>query len=153
MNYTHDKYVHPDLVEHRTCIDELEPIPDAHSDLRDAALRSVQILTAFANVIERSLARPGVTVQDVAVQFWGAAMALGLPCCDGLSYTDRSALLRCERATLSKCSTAFVTANDLAPSWFMKNASTGATYSKARLDSIAANNAELPPVPPRDRSV
>lgn len=140
---SYHEWTHPEHVDHRTPIDELEPLHDAHSDMRDFALRSVQILHAFANLIECAIAREKATVLDVALAYWQGAYALGLPSCD-VSMTARAVQLGCERASISKGSTAFCAANDLDPSWAMRREAATISYTKARVDSVKQSMA-LPP--------
>lgn len=140
----------------RTPIDDLEPLVDTHTELRDFAIRSVEILHAFAVQIEYALAQPDATLTTVAVAFFQAAYALGLPQCEE-SMTVKAAKLGVERATISKGAVAFCAANDLQPSWHMKKECS--SYTEARIAAIEhsgngnGNGSALPTVPARGSSV
>src|SRR5437667_9599492 len=95
------EWTHPEHVDHKTPIDELEPLDNPHNDMRDFALRSVQILHAFANLIERAIARQSATMRDVAVAYWLVAYALEPPSCD-VSMTARAVQPAFDRLTISK---------------------------------------------------
>jgi hypothetical protein len=140
-------------VDPKTAVDHLEPLEDTHSELRDAGLRAIEVLQAFAGLMERRLGDPNVTVRDVALAFWKGAYALGLQCCAGVSMTDRAQLLGCERASISKGATSLCSSLGLAPSFYMKREGTAETFAKARIQSIAKQNGALPHVPPAGRSV
>ena len=130
------------LVDYKCAIDEIEPVPDRHSDLRDFALRSVGLLNAMACTIEAGLARG--SFESVAVAYWSSAYALGLSGCAGMSMTERAQSLGVERATISKAAVAFCSANNLEPSPYMKNSGASESYCKARLESITRSNGATP---------
>jgi hypothetical protein len=132
-------------VEYRTAVDELEPISASSSeDLREAALKFVSVMNAFARRIESGLADRNL--KTVEVNFWGAAYGLGLTCCEGLSMTERSERIGVQRATISKQARIFIEANDLPPSWYMKQETDN--YVTSRLAQLnkgnGSNGAEHP---------
>jgi hypothetical protein len=149
------EFVHPDHIDRRMPWDDLEPIPDEHDELRDAAIKYISIINAFSERIERAITEPGATVRGVATAYYSVALALGLNSIAGRSFTEIARLWNVERATLSKSAVSFIQANGLEPSWAMKKAETSIAFTQARLRSIAEHNgAELPPVPAvRGRSV
>jgi hypothetical protein len=117
-----DSYVHPEQIDRRMPWDDLEPIPDSHDELRDAAIKYISIMNAFADRLERAITDPGATVRGVATMFYGMSLALGLNSVNGRSFTEIARAWNLERATLSKIATSFVAANGLEPSWAMKKA-------------------------------
>jgi hypothetical protein len=129
-----------DVIEHRTdrtAVDDLEPISASPpEDLRGAAQRYTAILEAFANRVESGIAEE--SLKSVKVNFWGAAYGLGLRCCDGMTMTERSLAIGVQRATISKQARAFIEANDLPPSWYMKTEAD--SYVTSRLAQVAASN-------------
>jgi hypothetical protein len=124
-------------VEHRTPVDDLEPISvSPPEDLREAALKFVSVLNSFARRIESGLSDGDL--KSVAVNFWGAAYGLGLSCCEGLSMTERSAQIGVQRATISKQARQFVESNDLPPSYYMKQETDA--YIESRLAQLNSGN-------------
>jgi hypothetical protein len=77
-------------------------------------------------------------VKAVAVNFWGAAYGLGLGCCDGMSMTERSQAIGVQRATISKQARMFIEANDLPPSYYMKQETDA--YIESRLAQLNSGN-------------
>jgi hypothetical protein len=128
--------LHIELQVHRTPIDDLEPLEASPADLREAALKYVSVLEAFANRIESGIAEE--SLKSTKVNFWGAAYGLGLSCCEGMTMTERSLAIGVERATISKQARLFIEANDLPPSWYMKTEAD--SYVTSRLKQVAASN-------------
>jgi len=149
-----DPFVHPAHIDNRLPIDDLEPLPGEHDELRDAAIKFISIINAFSERLERAITEPGATVRGIATAYYSVSLALGLNSVNGRSFTEIAAVWNLERATLSKAAVSFVQANGLEPSWAMKKAETSIAFTHARLRSIAEHNgAELPPVPTAGRSV
>lgn len=126
-------------IDRREPVDDLEPIELESTKLRDARLKCVCLINAFASHIEAALLRPGATVQDIAVAFYQPVYALGCNICDGVSMTERSQMWGVERATISKGATAFCSGNGLPPSFYMKKEEAQNSYRGARVESIKCN--------------
>src|SRR5437667_12338307 len=105
---------HVDLwVDHKTAIDTIEPIPDRHDELRDYALRSVEILNGFSAWLEKPIVAPSGTKQSIAIAFYQAAFALGLTAVNSDTMTSVAARLGVSRATISKGAVTFAQAHGL----------------------------------------
>ena len=125
--------------------------------IRDARVQAMAILNAFGSWLERTLSRPGSTLRDVKVKFYGISGALGLNLMDGRTFTELSETLGVERATLSKVAREFCMANNLEPSFMMKCSASAVTYANRRIESIQRNgsngNGSLPHPPDKGRGV
>jgi hypothetical protein len=63
-------------VTHRTAVDDLEPVSSSPpEDLREAALKFVSVMNAFARRIELGLSEGDL--KSVAVNFWGGGIRSG----------------------------------------------------------------------------
>jgi len=120
-------------VEYRTVIDDLEPLEISPADLREAAQKYVAIMNAFAAKIQT-----GFRDRNAEVAFWGCCYGLGLSNCEGVSMTEKAEQLGVTRATISKTARSFVEANNLKPSWHMKQETSN--YIESRLKQVAASN-------------
>ena len=118
-------------IEHRTPVDMIEP----QLDVRNASLRYIRVLDAFASRIGDALIQGDIKAARTA--FWGGAYALGLQCCDNVSMTRCASFVGVTRATISKAAQSFVTDNGLNPSFYMKSAQSHRPYSIARKTYIA----------------
>ena len=132
----HNGFTPEQWIERKTAIDVLEPEFNPSDLIRQAQRKTIELLNAVGNALERALARPDANVRDIAIAWWGPAYALGLNCCEGMTMTQRSERLGFERATLSKAATAFCLANDLEPSFYMKRADAADMYRDARLRAV-----------------
>ena len=124
------------LIHHHTPVDDIEPEYANPQDLREAALKYVGIMNSFANLVENGLRDRDM--RNVATKFWGAAYALGLGCCDGVSMTARAHSLGVTRAAISKTARVLCEANNLPPSWYLKQETDA--YMHARNAQVAASN-------------
>ena len=147
-----DSFVHPAHIDTRLPIDDLEPIPDVHDELRDAAIKYVSLINAFSTAIERALFAKDASLQSARITYWGVATALGLNSVNGRSMTQLALACGCERASISKRAREFVAANSIEPSFIMKREDSVEAFSKGRVESIKRNGA-LPAVPEAGRSV
>jgi len=50
-----DPFVHPAHIDNRLPIDDLEPLPGEHDELRDAAIKFISIINAFSERLERAI--------------------------------------------------------------------------------------------------
>lgn len=121
-------------------INDIEPEISPADAVRDARVKCVQLLNAFAAHIEAALLRPGAQIKDVAIAFYQPVYALGLNIADGTSMTERSQHWEVERATISKGAIAFCNGNGLPPSFYMKDESAQKSYQNARVKSIKECN-------------
>src|SRR5215470_13939467 len=126
-------------IDRKTAIDVIEPEPDRHDDLRDAALKYTAVINAFGRRIEQGLATGSFAA--VATTFWGVAFALGLACVDGRSMTEIASMIGVARATISKNAIAFCHANGLQESFYMKNSEARESYTASRIESIQRKRA------------
>ena len=124
-------------------IDEIEPETSPADQVRDARVVAIALISACISAIVAGLSEPGATLSSVATIAWSWAYALGLPCAEGVSVTERSEMLGIQRATLSKRMVEITTVWGLPASQFMKSEQTRQTYSTARRDSIRQRNAKL----------
>jgi len=134
-----DAFVEENSVCHVTPIDELEPIVSESDQVREARLRALSVLNNALAVIGEALSRPNATVHDVARAYWQVCLALGLPLCQGQSFTAIALRLNCKRATISKGSVQFCEANGLPSSPYMKIETSRQVYADARIASVASN--------------
>lgn len=118
-------------IDQRTPIDYIEP----EVDVRNAGLRYIRVLEAFATRIGDALSTGDIRTANTA--FWGGAYGLGLSICGDLSMTKRASFVGVTRATISKAAQAFVTDNGLSPSFYMKSAESHRPYALARKSYIA----------------
>lgn len=133
--------LHIELQYRRTPVDELEPLEISPADYREAALKHVAVLN---DLIERIQA--GFRNGNAEVAFWGCCYGLGTSNCEGTSMTEKAEQLGVCRAAISKQARAFIEANDLPPSWYMKNETDN--YLASRLAQLnngnGSNGAEHP---------
>lgn len=118
-------------IDQRTPIDFIEP----ELDVRNASLRYIRVLEAFATRIGDALSTGDIRAANTA--FWGSAYGLGLSVCGEISMTSRAQYVGVTRATISKVAQSFVTDNGLPPSFYMKSAQSHRPYSIARKTYIA----------------
>src|SRR5262249_45354071 len=123
-------------VEHRTAVDELEPLETSPADLREVAQKYTAIINAVFRRIESGFIDGNY--RSVATAYWGCAYALGVSVCEGTSMTEKAEQLGVGRATISKAARTFIEANSLPPSWYMKKETDH--YVKSRLAQVAASN-------------
>lgn len=121
-------------VDSRTPIDAIEP----EIQVRDAGQRYIDILQDFASRVADSLIRGDI--HSANVSFWSGAYALGIKCCGGISMTERAKQIGVQRATISKNAIRFIEANNIQPSFYMKEYQAGLSYCKARLRVINNGN-------------
>ena len=118
-------------IDPRTPIDYIEP----ELDVRNASLRYIRVLEAFANRVGDALKTGDIRTANTA--FWGSAYGLGLSVCGEVSMTSRAAHVGVKRATISKVAQSFITDNGLPPSFYMKSSASHRPYSIARKTYIA----------------
>jgi len=140
MTEFHDQRHDRLWIDHKTPVDDLEPVEDSHEALRDAAIKYTSIMNAYSTAMERAITAPNATVQRIASVHWQISYALGLNSCSGRSMTECARIWNLERATISKGATEFCRANDLEPSYYMKKESTQQSYRACRIAVIAASN-------------
>ena len=108
--------------------------------VRDARVQAIALLNAFGSNLEAAIARPGCTVREIKIRFFGIAGALGLNLMDGRSFSSLAADIGCEKASLSKIACEFCRANNLEPSLMMKCTESSASFQRARFASIQRVN-------------
>ena len=153
-----DENLHVELQDRRHPYVDVYEKEILDDQLRAARLTAIALISAFASGIANSLSNQKATLQSVGVAFWSRALALGLPCCEGVSVTALALSLGVARATLSKAMVEFASANQLPPSRWMKSELSRVSYAEARVAYVSRNghngeaNGELP-VSPKHRSV
>ena len=101
------------LSDPRTPIDYLEPELDA----RSANRRYIDVLEAFGERVEEALNTGDL--RSVSIEFWGVAIALGLPCCVGMNVTKLSLQLGVGSEAIEQAARSFVETNGLKPSHYI----------------------------------
>ena len=91
---------------------------------REASERFMFILNRALLVI--------TSAKNARTAAWQVAYAMGVPCCEGVTMTERAKAIRVTRACLSKGAKQFQRANGLPPSAFMKSDEASASYAEAR---------------------
>lgn len=117
-------------------MDDIEPITPEFSKIRDARVKCVRLLNAFAAHVEAAILRPRSTKQDIAIAFYQPCYAMGLLVCGGVSMMNRAEYWGVERATISKGATEFCNGNSLPPSFYMKTEQAQKAYQKERINRI-----------------
>jgi hypothetical protein len=114
MGWSADRYEHL-LVDYKSPDQCLEPILDA----REAGMRYIDVLNAFADHIEASLTEGNL--RSVQVSYWTVCFAVGLKRCGGMAMTERERQLGVRHGTIAKGAKAFIELHGLSPSCFMRN--------------------------------
>jgi len=121
-------------------LDDIDPRPNIADERRADRMKYARLINALGSAVAGALSEKNATLQGVGTAFWGIAYALDLPCCDGVSMTERAAGLGVTEAALSRISTSFISANDLLPSSYMKREEASISYHEARLASVAKSH-------------
>jgi len=145
------------LIDRTAPWDVLEPEQSPEDQIRDARIAAISLITSCLSQVISALGESNATLTSVATVVWSWALALGLPCAEGMTVSRRAELLGVTRASLSKRMVEIVTVHSLPVSQFMKAEGSGDSYAEARRESIIRTNAklngELPTVPNAGRSV
>ena len=126
------------FIDPKTPVDELEPISN-ENPYREAAQTQALLMNRVMIFVTGA--------KNCRLAAWQSAFALGLPCCEGKTYTEVAKLCNVGqlspgkgRAAVSKGAMFFCKANGLPPSFYMKSQEAGRSYRNARIRSIRTIN-------------
>jgi hypothetical protein len=128
----------PSVLDHP--ISPIEPVEPPANEIRAAHVRAVTLINQSFSQLQAALESPDATINAVRTKFWAIAFCLGLNLVGTASLSAKARELGCTKQLLSRFATDFSQAAGVAPSFYLKSASSRRKYALSRRQFVARSN-------------